>query len=118
MFDTKLRRVIKMLILASAAIAKITAGRLCPVRRRLDDLDKARAAKTLLDLRQFNIDGFAGRDERDKHNEVSQAADSFAAKGNVINRQPDLLACGGRRNHNRFTPPPSDERFPLWTEAP
>jgi hypothetical protein len=80
--------------LTPAALAEIAAGRFHAIRRRLDDFYQSRAGEVFLDLREFRLNHFAGRHERNKHDKFPKAADSFAAKGNVVNRQANRVARG------------------------
>ena len=83
----KLRLVGDVLILAAAAIAKITALRLDALRRGLHHAHQPRAGKILFDLGDFRFDDFAHEHERDEHNEVVQPRDALAAERDVRDGQ-------------------------------
>ena len=66
-FQSKLRGVINVLILAAAALAEVAARRFDTLRRRLHDLQKFRAGEILFDLRDFNLNDFADEHKWHEH---------------------------------------------------
>ena len=81
-----------MLILATAALAEVPAGRFDPLRSRGNNPEELGARESLLQLRHFRLDHFAHGHERNEDDEIFHARHPFAPEGNVANRQGQLVA--------------------------
>lgn len=92
MFDAQLRRVINVLILATAACAVIFAFRRDTFRRSRDDAQQFRTRKILFNLGDFGLNCFADDHERHEDDEFFNSPDAFAAKCNVVDRYRNPVA--------------------------
>ncbi len=92
MLEPQLRRVINVLILAAAALRKITAFRRDALRRRRDDAQQFRPCKILFDLRDFNFHRLAHNHERHEDDKIINPPDAFAAESKVVDDQGNLVA--------------------------
>ena len=88
--DAPLRLVIDVLILASAAFAKVLAFGIHSVGRRRDDLQQARAREIAFTLGDFYQHQFADNHKWHEHHKAVHLADPIAAKSHVgnLNFQP------------------------------
>lgn len=82
--------VLDMLILAAAADAVIFAAGLLALGRDLQHLEEPRARILPLELGDLDGDSLPGDHERDENDEVIQAADPLAAKGQIAHLQCQL----------------------------
>ncbi len=82
--------VLDVLILAAAADAKVFAARFDPLGRGLQHLEEPRARILPLELGDLDGDSLPGDHERDENDEVIQAADPLAAKGQIAHLQCQL----------------------------
>jgi hypothetical protein len=94
-----------MLVLTTAALAEIAAGRRDTLRRSLQDSKQARAAKPLLDLGQLRLHRFPGRDKRNKDHEIVHPPHAIAAEGDVVNGHTHRLARRGLGSFHNFLKP-------------
>ena len=86
MFEPKLFRVGKVLILASAAIAEVTAGRRDALGGGLQNTQQTRASEPGFDFGQLYFHRFAKRHEGDKDYKITRAAHAIAAERDVVDR--------------------------------
>jgi len=82
-FDTKLSFVIDMLILATAAGAKVFARWLNALWGCLDNLQQFGARKTFLNFGNFDFHRLAHDHEWNKYDKIIQSPDTLAAKSDV-----------------------------------
>lgn len=89
-----------MLILAAAALAKVTATGLNALGRWLNYLQQSGAGEALLYFRHLGFHEFPGSHPRHEHDEIAEPGNALAAESNVFNRQRERLADGesGRLN--------------------
>ena len=80
-----------MLILASAAVAKILTLGFDATSGRLDDSQQPRPAESLFDLNQLNLNFFTERNKWNEDHEIVRASDPFAAEGNIDDGDNQLL---------------------------
>jgi len=92
LLEPQLRRVINVLILAAAALAKVTARRLDALRRRFFDLQQLCPRKMLFDLDNLDFGNFTHEHERDKYDKIVHAANALAAKRDVADGQTQPVA--------------------------
>jgi hypothetical protein len=85
-FEPQLRRILQVLVLASAAFAKVTAQRLDPFSRRLQYPHQPGPGKLLLDLGNFSFDHFADRDPSNETDKAIMPSNAFPAESNVAYR--------------------------------
>jgi hypothetical protein len=90
--DLQLKRVRQVLILASAALPEIPALRHNPLGRTLDDMNQARASKTLFDLSDFRLHNFTHGYKRYEYDQIRKTRHAFTAEGNIFNCQGDFFA--------------------------
>ena len=92
LFETELRVIRQVLVLAAAARAKVRATRLHTFGGRLNHAEQPGTRKILLHLAQFRFHHFPGNHERNEHDEIVNAPDTFTAEGHVGNLQRQFLA--------------------------
>ena len=97
MLDLQLSRVFEVLVLATAAVAKILTARLDSIWRGVTNAEQPRASKLFLDLRNFCLDDFSEGNKGNKDDQVLKTGHSFAAEGNIFNREGYFFA--ERRRH-------------------
>jgi hypothetical protein len=81
----KLRRIIKMLILAAPAVTEVAALWLDAVGRGLQDAHELCAGESFLDFRNLGFDNFPDRNKRNEHDKVTGARNAFTTECDVSN---------------------------------
>ena len=92
MFESELRRIVDVLILAAAALFEVPALRHDALRRRLQNSQQPRPRKLLLHVGDFDFHFLAHQHEWDKQNQTVHSRDAFASKCDVMNRGDELAA--------------------------
>ena len=100
-----------MLILAAAAISKITAQRLDSFWRGLNDAQEPGPGETLFHLDHFGFHDFANDHKRHENNEIFEPRHAFAAECNVAYRQRQSIADSQTQDSSLRKPAPIQKQI-------
>src|SRR5581483_9848952 len=95
--ELKLRGIINVLVLATAAVAEIRTEWRHAVWRGSQNSQQARAGEAFLDLGDLDFHFFVHQDKWDKNDEIPDPRDSFATKADIINGHRAPFADGQLR---------------------
>ena len=84
-FELQLCCVGQVLVLATATVTKVRAGRLDSLGRRLENPNQFCTGEPLLDLTDFGLHFFTESDKRDENDEIFNSRDPLTAKGDIAN---------------------------------